>query len=45
MISELLLLIEKHTDTLIEQTMTKPQEILDPELIMLKETFILFYPQ
>ena len=26
---ELLLLIEKHTDTLIEQTKTKPQETLD----------------
>ena len=27
--NELLLLIEKHTDTLIEQTKTKPQEILE----------------
>ena len=29
MINELLLLIKKHTDTLIEQTKTKPQEILE----------------
>ena len=27
--NELLLLIEKHTDTLIEQTKTKPQELLE----------------
>ena len=27
--NELLLLIKKHTDTLIEQTKTKPQETLD----------------
>ena len=27
--SELLLLIKKHTDTLIEQTITRPQETLD----------------
>ena len=29
MINELLLLIKKHTDTLIEQTKTKPQETLE----------------
>ena len=29
MINELLLLIKKHTDTLIEQTRTKPQETLE----------------
>ena len=34
--NELLLLIKKHTDTLIEQTMTKPQETL--EFIMNKQT-------
>ena len=27
--NELLLLIEKHTDTLIEQTKTRPQETLE----------------
>ena len=27
--NELLLLIEEHTDTLIEQTKTKPQETLE----------------
>ena len=35
--NELLLLINKHTDTLIEQT--KPQETLDFELIKQMESF------
>ena len=34
--NELLLLIKKHTDTLIEQTKTKPQET--PEFVMNKQT-------
>ena len=37
--NELLLLIKKHTDTLIEQTKTKPQETLDFKMIPLKQTF------
>ena len=36
MTNELLLLIKKHTDTLIEQTRTKPQETL--EFVMNKQT-------
>ena len=36
--SKLLLLIKKHTDTLIEQTRTKPQETLD--FVMNKQTHL-----
>ena len=38
--SELLLLIDKHTDMLIEQTKTKPQETPEFELNKQIETFI-----
>ena len=37
--NELLLLIKKHTDTLIEQTKTKPQETLEFKLIKQMQTF------
>ena len=37
--NELLLLIKKYTDTLIEQTRTKPQETLDFKMIRSKHTF------
>ena len=37
--NELLLLIKKHTDTLIEQTKTKPQETLEFKMIRSKQTF------
>ena len=37
--NELLLLIKKHTDTLIEQTKTKPQETLEFKMIQSKQTF------
>ena len=36
---ELLLLIKKHTDTLIEQTKTKPQETLEFKMNKQKQTF------
>ena len=36
---ELLLLIKKHTDTLIEQTKTKPQETLEFKMIKQRQTF------
>ena len=36
---ELLLLIKKHADTLIEQTKTKPQETLDFKMNKQKQTF------
>ena len=36
--NELLLLIKKHTDTLIEQTKTKPQETLESKMIQSKQT-------
>ena len=36
---ELLLLIEKHTDTLIEQTKTKPQETLEFKMNKQMQTF------
>ena len=39
MTSELLLLIKKHTDTLIDQTRTKPQENLEFKMNMQMETF------
>ena len=37
---ELLLLIKKHTDTLIEQTKSKPQETLDFKMNKQKQTFL-----
>ena len=37
--NELLLLIKKHTDTLIEQTKTKPQETLENKMIKQRQTF------
>ena len=37
--NELLLLIKKHTDTLIEQTETKPQETLEFKMNKQKQTF------
>ena len=37
--NELLLLIKKHTDTLIEQTKTKPQETLEFEMDKQMQTF------
>ena len=37
--TELLLLIEKHTDTLIEQTITKPQETLEFKMNKQMQTF------
>ena len=36
----MLLLIKKHTDTLIEQTKTKPQETLKIKMIQSKQTFL-----
>ena len=39
MINELLLLIKKHTDTLIEQTKTKPQETLEFKMNKQTQTF------
>ena len=41
---ELLLLIKKHTDTLIEQTKTKPQETLEFKMNKQMQTFS-FNPQ
>ena len=37
--NELLLLIKKHTDKLIEQTKTKPQETLEFKMIKQMQTF------
>ena len=37
--NELLLLIKKHTDTLIQQTETKPQETLEFRMNRSKQTF------
>ena len=37
--NELLLLIKKHTNTLIEQTKTKPQETLEFKMTQSKQTF------
>ena len=37
--NELLLLVKKHTDTLIEQTKTKPQETLEFKMNKQKQTF------
>ena len=37
--NELLLLIKKHTDTLIEQTKTKPQETLEFKMNKQSQTF------
>ena len=36
---ELLLLIKKHTDVLIQQTKTKPQETLEFKMIKQLQTF------
>ena len=41
--NELLLLIKKHTDTLIEQTKTRPQETLEFEMNKQRQTFS-FHP-
>ena len=41
---ELLLLIKKHTDTLIEQTKTKPQETIEFKVNKQTETFSLNLP-
>ena len=38
--NELLLLIKKHTDTLIEQTKTKPQETLELKMNNQRQTFL-----
>ena len=40
--NELLLLIQKHTNTLIEQTKTKPQETLEFKMVRSKQTSL--YP-
>ena len=37
--NELLLLIDKHTDTLIEETKTKPQEALEFKMNRQMQTF------
>ena len=37
--NELLLLIKKHTDTLIQQTKTKPQETLEFKMKIQRQTF------
>ena len=37
--NELLLLLKKHTDTLIEQTKTKPQEALEFKMSKQRQTF------
>ena len=42
--NELLLLFEKHTDTLIEQTKTKPQETLEFKMNKQTQTFSLNPP-
>ena len=39
MSNKLLLLIKKHTVTLVEQTKTKPQETLEFKMIRSKQTF------
>ena len=36
---ELLLLLKKHTDTLIEQTKSRPQETLEFKMVRSKQTF------
>ena len=38
--NELLLLIKKHTDTLIKQTKTKPQETLDFKMNRQRQIFL-----
>ena len=42
--NEFLLLIKKHTDTLIEQTKTRPQETLEFKVNKQMETFSLSSP-
>ena len=44
MINELLLLLKKHTETLIEQTKTRPQETLDFKMIKHMQTFSFSLP-
>ena len=44
MIYELLLVVKKHTDTLIEQTKTKPQETIEFKMNRQMETFSLKPP-
>ena len=39
MINELLLLIKKHTDTLIDQRKTRPQETLEFKMDKQRQTF------
>ena len=39
MINELLLLVKKHPDTLIEQTITEPQETLEVKMKRQMESF------
>ena len=41
--NELLLLNKKHTDTLIEQTRTKPQETLDFKMNKQRQTFYVHF--
>ena len=43
--NELLLLIERYTDTLIEQTKTKPQETLEIKMNKQLETFSFSSPK
>ena len=43
--NELLLLIKKHTDTLVEKTKTKPQETLELKMVRSKQTFSLNPPK
>ena len=38
--NELLLLIKKHTDTLVQQTKTKPQETLEFKMNKQTQTFL-----
>ena len=42
--NELLLLIKNHTDTLIEQTKTKPQETLEFKMTQSKQMFSFNHP-
>ena len=42
--NELFLLIEKHTDTLTEQTKTKPQETLELKMNKQMQTFSFITP-
>ena len=42
--TELLFLIKEHTDTLIEQTKTKPQETLEYKMNKQMQTFSVNHP-